>query len=342
MNFSAKFIRKMKHKNIPVFIPHTGCPHDCVFCSQTKITGVKALPYREQELIRVRETIENGLSTITEGEVEIAFFGGSFTGIDRDFMTELLTTAYGYIGGMVKGIRCSTRPDYVNQEICDILKYYGVTAVELGIQSTDNRVLSASNRGHTASQSKAACECINKNGFELGGQMMVGLPLSTLDSEIQTAKDIVSFGAKTSRIYPTVVFENTALYNMLKKGEYSPLSDDDAIIRTAACAEIFIKHNVEILRIGLHSSENLSSSPYGANHPAMGELVEGEIYFNLIKDLINDTDGNPITVSIPKGELSKCIGHKGKNRRRYIEIYGRHIKFTEDVSLEKYQVKLST
>ncbi len=328
------------HKNIAVFIPHLGCKHNCIFCSQTKITGASVMPDIKSELECVKRTIEEGLSTVTEGETEIAFFGGSFTGIDREYMISLLELASGYIGEKVKGIRCSTRPDYVNREICDILKNYGVTAVELGIQSTDDKVLIASRRGHAAGDSKRACELISENGFELGGQMMIGLPLSTAESEIQTARDIVAFGAKTSRIYPAVVFENTRLFDMAKSGEYIPLTTDDAVSRAAACAEIFIKNNVSILRIGLHSSENLTNAPYGANHPAIGELTEGEIYYNLIREQLEGIKADNITILIPPGELSKCIGHRGKNRKRFKELYNKNINFLQDGSLEKYSIKI--
>ncbi|MDD4125578.1 MAG: radical SAM protein [Eubacteriales bacterium] len=332
-----------RHSNIAVFIPHLGCHNSCIFCSQTRITGVlRTEPDINDELFRVNDAIERGLSTLKSGEAEIAFFGGSFTGIGEDRMIRLLECASSHIGGFVKGIRCSTRPDYVNQHICDILKSHGVTAVELGIQSTDNRVLEAARRGHDADTAKRACAIIKKNGFELGGQMMVGLPLSTSDSEIKTAEDIVSCGADTCRIYPLVVFENTPLYDMVKSGEYIPLTTEEAVTRAAACARVFIKHKVEILRIGLHSSENLACAPYGANHPAIGELAEGEIYFGLIKELLDgvNPEKNGITVRIPKGELSKCIGQKGINRSRLEQLYKIKIRFSEEDGIEKYNVNI--
>ncbi len=330
-----------KHKNIAVFIPHLGCPNTCVFCSQPKITGVcRAEPDINLELVRVRRTVEESLSTLGGSEAEIAFFGGSFTGIGEDRMTALLECAASYIGNSVKGIRISTRPDYVNPRICGILKSHGVTAVELGIQSTDESVLAASRRGHDVKAGRTACELIKSYGFELGGQMMVGLPRSNIENELATAMDIAAYGADTCRIYPVVVFEGTPLHDMVLSGEYVPLTTEEAVIRAAACAAVFIKRGVAILRIGLHASENLAAAPYGANHPAIGELVEGEIYFNLIKELLGDTRrDDKLTIRIPKGELSKCVGHGGRNRSRLKALYNLKIEFVEDNGLSKYNIR---
>ena len=210
-----------KHVNIPIFIPHLGCPNQCVFCNQRTISGVEQF-----DIANVKKEIEDALSTVDSSqEAEIAFFGGSFTGIDRNLMISLLELAYGYVtDGKVKSVRCSTRPDYIDEEILDILKKYGVTTIELGLQSSSDEVLSVSKRGHTRADEARSCDLIVQRGFELVGQMMIGLPASTLESEMETARFIVEHGAVGARIYPTVVFYETELCQMAKRGDYSPIS----------------------------------------------------------------------------------------------------------------------
>ena len=187
----------MRHVNIPVFIPHLGCPNQCVFCNQRKISGVK-----EFSIDEVKDIIDRALTTVSvDDEVEIAFFGGSFTGIERDTMISLLEIAHSYIElGRVKSIRCSTRPDYINEEVLSILKRYGVKTIELGLQSSSDKVLEITKRGHCFEAEEKSCAMIVENGFELVGQMMIGLPGSDLESEIRTARFIVSSGAGGARI----------------------------------------------------------------------------------------------------------------------------------------------
>ena len=190
------------HRNIPIFVPHLGCPNMCVFCNQKKISG-----HEKADFSSVKDEIEKALETVpADCEVQIAFFGGSFTGIDREDMIYLLETAKEFIDrGRVDSIRLSTRPDYIDEEILDILLKYKVKTIELGIQSMDDGVLLKSGRGHTAKDTERACALINSYGFELVGQMMTALPGSAPEKEIYTAKRICEMGAKGARIYPTVV-----------------------------------------------------------------------------------------------------------------------------------------
>ena len=333
-----------KHVNIPIFIPHLGCPNQCVFCNQRTISGVNSF-----ELSQVKSQIEDALSTISPYcEAEIAFFGGSFTGIDRELMISLLSLAYEYVScGRVKSIRCSTRPDYINEEILDLLEKYGVTTIELGLQSFSDNVLSISKRGHTAADEILACKMIIDRGFDLIGQMMIGLPGSTLDDEIRTAEFIVQSGAKGARIYPTVVFYGTELCEMAICGEYFPISLFDAIERSAKVLEIFLDNDVDVIRIGLCSTENLiDDEKYyaGPNHPALGEMVESSMLYNKITALLNnDRDYADIIlkVSVARGNLSKAIGQKKSNKCRLIREYGfADVKITEDASLSGYELKI--
>ena len=317
------------HRNIPFFVPHAGCPHCCVFCSQVKITGQCAEKDLKSEIAELRETLNSACGDFCESQ--IAFFGGSFTAIEKTRMVALLETANEYIRkGVATDVRVSTRPDAINEEILSLLAKYNVKNIELGVQSTNNKVLSACERGHLSAHSFSAARLITEKGFVFGGQMMVGLPESTLESEIQTAKDIVSMGAKEARIYPTVVFEGTKLFDMTKKGEYIPLSLDDAVERTAKCYKVFLDAGVKVLRIGLHASENLTNAPFGANHPSLGELVKSRVYTDIIAEKAGDCKGKTLVVRIKKEDISKLRGYNSTaiNRLKlqtgalHIEIVG--------------------
>ena len=233
-----------KHANIPIFIPHLGCPNNCVFCNQRSISGRQS--FDPADVVR---QIEEALSTIDDGcECEIAFFGGSFTGIDRELMIYLLDTAQGYIdAGRVGAIRLSTRPDYIDRERLDILSGYGVKTIELGLQSICDRVLDVTKRGHTSKDAEEACRLIKEYGFELIGQMMIGLPSSTLEDEIYTAQKICDMGADGARVYPTVVFYNTELCEMAERGDYIPLDEDDAVMRTKEVLSVFDRRGVKCI-----------------------------------------------------------------------------------------------
>lgn len=309
------------HRNLPFFVPHAGCPNCCVFCSQTKITGEKCEKELALEIAELRDMCESESRCFEESR--IAFFGGSFTAIERARMEALLAVANEYIDkGVASGIRISTRPDCINEEILSVLKQYRVTNIELGIQSTDDTVLRKCERGHCSHVSFESSKMIVNSGFELCGQMMIGLPGATVESEMQTAHDIVSMGATEARIYPTVVFEETKLYDMTLRGEYTPMELDEAIERTAKCYRVFLDAGVKLLRIGLHASENLKKAPYGANHQAMGELVKGEVYTDIISDIAGDCGGRILCVQIRRADTSMLCGHSGRAIARLKEKTG--------------------
>ena len=323
------------HVNIPVFIPHLGCPNQCVFCNQRAISGVK-----EFQAESVREIIDEALLTISDGqEAEIAFFGGSFTGIERVLMISLLEIAKEYIDKeKVASIRLSTRPDYIDGEIIEILKNYGVKTVELGLQSTSEDVLSLTKRGHGFKEEENACRMIVDAGFELVGQMMIGLPGSSLEKELECADFIIKSGALGARIYPTVVFYETELCEMAKAGIYEPISLENAVVRCARVFEKFYEAGVSVIRIGLHSSENLTSSEScfgGPNHPALGELVINEFFFERIsKKLIeHEFKNKTVRVCVAKGALSKAVGQKQNNKKRLSALISADVIFSENESL---------
>lgn len=332
----------MKHVNIPIFIPHLGCPNNCVFCNQRSISG-KSEFCRED----VDGEIKRALLTIDDDcDTEIAFFGGSFTGIDRELMIYLLDTAQKYIdAGKVKSIRLSTRPDYIDDGILTLLSRYGVKTVELGLQSMDDKVLAATKRGHSAKQGEEACRLVKKYGFSLVGQMMVGLPSSTPESERYTADLLCQLGVDAVRIYPTVVFYDTELCEMAQKGIYTPIETYEAVIRTKELLKIFDKNNIECIRVGLCASENLSSDNSvfgGANHSAIGELAMGEVFYDKMCELIErngSTRSKNIIFYVPRGATSKAIGQRRRNIERIMKkYYPTNVKVLEKNEIIGYNI----
>lgn len=335
----------MRHINIPLFVPHEGCPQQCSFCNQRTITGAKQAMTPE----RAMDEIETLLSSIEESdEVEIAFFGGSFTAIERNKMVALLRAAQPYIdSGRVSSIRISTRPDAIDHEILDILSKYRVKTIELGIQSMSDRVLNACRRGHSAADSASACKLIAERGFTLGGQMMIGLPEATIEDEMATARAITALGAKEARIYPTVVFRDTELYAQTQSGAYKPLELDEAIERTASVLEIFERAGVKLLRIGLCESEGLHDGSIvgGAFHPAMGELCQSALYRRSFSDALTkrpDLIGKPIVIGIAPGRLSAAIGQKKCNVKALKAAFSMpSIRFTENRRFSGYEFEIT-
>lgn len=331
-----------RHINIPIFIPHLGCPNQCVFCNQRTISGV-----REFDPASVKRIIEEHLATAKVGdEVEIAFFGGSFTGIDRTLMIELLDTAYEYVkSGKVSSIRCSTRPDYIDEEILSILGERGVLHIELGLQSVSGKVLSASKRGHGIDAEEKACRMIVDHGFKLVGQMMIGMPESTVEDELETARFIIDCGAKGARIYPTVVFRDTELCEMAASGEYQPLSVEEAVERSAKVYSLFSDNNIDVIRIGLCSSENLSGDETyygGPNHPAIGEMVLNKFYYEEIYGKaikLSPGQSDIIKIQVAKGALSKAIGQKKINKYNLMRALSvKDVLFAESEELSKQEI----
>ena len=333
----------MRHVNIPIFIPHMGCPNTCVFCNQRSISGKMSF-----DISSVKKEIDEALSTVKkEDSVEIAFFGGSFTGIDRSLMIDLLSLAQKYIdAGVVSSIRLSTRPDYIDGEILDILSSYSVGTIELGLQSMDDAVLEKSKRGHSSECAERACRMIKKRGFSLIGQMMIGLPDSTVEKEIYTAKKICEMGADGARIYPTVVFYQTELCQMMQSGAYTALSNDEAVYRTKEALKIFVEKGVPCIRVGLQSGENLSDESHvagGANHSAIGEMAMSAIYLDKICEQIDNQSPEKIPSKIlvycPKGEISKIVGQKRKNIEKICQKYGiKSVKVLEKDELLSYNI----
>lgn len=306
------------HANISFFIPHLGCTHRCSFCDQRSITGGNKLP-DESDIKAAVETAQKSRTYAPEN-TEIAFFGGSFTAIDREYMLTLLKAAEPFVkDGTVSGIRISTRPDAIDRERLEILREYGVSAIELGAQSMDSTVLLANKRGHTAEDVIKASFLIKEYGFSLGLQMMTGLYKSSYESDLYTVKEFIKIAPDTVRIYPTVVLKHTALAGFVERGEYIPPSLDDTL---KACAEYykkFAEKGINVIRMGLHhiNEEDYIAGPW---HPAFSQLcmsrIFGEEALNELKKL---PKGNYVMYVFER-EISVAVGHKKENILKFKEL----------------------
>lgn len=331
----------MRFYNIPIFVPHEGCPFDCIFCNQRKITGRDTTTTRE-EVFRI---IEEHLKTLPLGKkhVEAAFFGGSFTGISARKQEELLSVAKGFLdGGKIHGIRLSTRPDYITEEILNRLKRFGVTTVELGVQSMDEAVLLESQRGHTPKDVKRAAKLIRKYGFSLGLQMMTGLPGDTEKKCIKTAKKIIKLKPDEVRIYPTLVLKETMLSDLYEKGEYKPQTIDEAVAVCKKLIPMFEKKGIRVIRVSLATTEEIrdgASVVAGPYHPAFRELCEGEIYYDKLLRLLK-IHPKARAFSVNPKEISKAVGNGKRNILRIEEKYGFRVTIKPDDKIATGKIKV--
>ena len=318
--------------NISFFIPHMGCPHKCSFCDQNSITGQSDIPHGED----IENTLSKAMSEIKtqdREDTEIAFFGGSFTAINRDYMLELLSSAQPFIGkGKFGGIRISTRPDYIDKEILSLLKEYHVTTVELGCQSMNDEVLSANGRGHTRRDVVNSSRLIKEFGLRLGLQMMVGLYKSTPEVDLLTAREIAELYPEEVRIYPVVIMENTRLGDLFKSGEYVPYGFDCAVKLSAQILSFFEEKGISVIKLGLHASEVVEKDCIGGfYHPAFRELCESELYKKDIIKMLEGLSGKvtKAVVSVKPSLVSRVIGQKRSNIE-YFKSIGIDITVVQD------------
>ena len=329
----------MSHSNISIFVPHKGCPNDCSFCNQRTISGqtVSATP---PDVTKAVETaIEHN---VNPKNTEIAFFGGSFTAIEREYMCSLLTAAKCFLDShKFKGIRVSTRPDCIDIDVLETLKNYGVTAIELGAQSMDDDVLYANRRGHTSEDVRKASELIKKYGFELGLQMMTGLYKSDFKKDFYTAEEIVKLKPDTVRIYPTVVLKNTHLGYLQEIGEYKAPTAEESAPFCAELLQLFEDNNINVIKLGLHSSEAVEGDMLGgAYHPAFRELCEGYIYLEKMLEKLDGKDKNcQYTIFVNEKALSKAKGQQKRNEKA-LKNQGFHCIIKGKENLEEFEVKV--
>ncbi|MDO4792764.1 MAG: radical SAM protein [Filifactor alocis] len=331
---------------IPIFVPHKGCPNDCYFCNQRRITGF----IEEMTPERARGIIEEYLGFCEDSKrFEIAFFGGSFTAIPEEKRRALLEVAKEYIDGheRIDYAHISTRPDCIDDEILDELKAYGVRIIELGVQSLDEEVLRQSNRGHDVACVYRSAGKIREKGFLLGLQMMTGLKADTAQKSLDTARKFVLLRPDMVRIYPTLVIKDTVFERQLQSGEYRPWSLEETIDVVKRCKVLFERNGIRVIRMGLQPSDTVQSGSSvvdGPFHAAFGELVytamyrdflEQVLFFDRSREYERDAGGSArdkgglhsYTVTVNRREISKWVGEKRSTCEYFRLKYGEELRF---------------
>lgn len=332
---------------IPIFVPHLGCPNDCIFCNQKSISGQKKNITKEE----VKKKIEDYLKNIKEdAQIEIAFYGGSFTAIEEELQEELLKVAYEFVkNGEVESIRISTRPDCIDKTTLKRLKKYKVKTIELGVQSANDYILKRSNRGHNFEDVKKASKMIRWNGFKLGHQMMVGLPESTKNDEINTAKELIKLKPQMVRIYPVLVVKNTKLEKEYQEGIYQPLSLAQAVDTCKELVMMFADKKVEVIRVGLQSTEEISNPENeksevvaGPYHPAFRQLVESGMWYDAIVSKIKklNVKVKEVKVTVNQIDANNVIGHKKENVLKLKELYDVDLILKQDNKIKQGKSKI--
>lgn len=312
-----------KRSIIPIFVPHMGCPNNCVFCDQHRITG-NITPPNEKT---VRDTIIDGLSKTPAGaETQLAFYGGSFTAIPVYEQKKLLGAALPFLHlGQISSVRVSTRPDAIDEERLSLLKEYGVRTIELGSQSMCEEVLRASQRGHTPEQTQAAAQLIKASGFELILQMMTGLPEDTKERTVYTARRIIDLKPDGVRIYPTVIIDNTNLCDMWRAGAYREHTVEEAVDWCAEILPMFEEAGIPVIRLGLNPTEELSggAAVAGAYHPALGELVASRVLLGRARALLKEYEhGEQVVLGVNRSDVSVMVGQHRQNINALVSEYG--------------------
>ena len=357
-----------KHAIIPIFIPHRGCPHDCVFCNQRKITARTAdvTPDDARQIIDTwlttlrnepaDDSTQSGGSVKSRGSiVEAAFYGGSFTGIPIEEQSAFLAVTYEYkMKGLIDKVHLSTRPDYIDRDILDNLRSYSVDTIELGVQSFDDDVLRLSGRGHTAEDVYRAVSLIREYGFELGIQLMIGLPGDSKEKCVMSARKAAELSPSLARLYPTIVLDDTALKEMYLRGDYVPLSREQAVDWTKEMYKILDDAGITIMRVGLKSTDIIGEGGAvngGTYHPAFRQLVEGEIAKERIIPLFDEiyswissgsADEKPsVTISSNSRWFSNMTGHHACNRKFFEAKYPDvRIRWSSDDTLPDGQFRV--
>ncbi|MBO5397548.1 MAG: radical SAM protein [Clostridia bacterium] len=336
---------------IPIFVPHLGCPNECTFCNQRKISGEQKNVTEED----VKRIIEYYLESFKDkdAKVEVAFFGGSFTAIEPELQEKLLKAAYEYIKlKKVDSIRVSTRPDAIDKTILKRLKKYKVKTIELGVQSTNNYILEKCKRGHTFDDVKKASKLIRWHGFTLGHQMMVGLPESTVLDEMNTAKDLAKLKPKMVRIYPVLVIRGTELEKEYLDGTYEPLSLEQAVERCKELCYFFGKKKINVIRVGLQNTETIcdpkkskSEVVAGPYHETFRQLVESSMYYDTIVDKIKqfNTKVKEVEIKVNPQNVSNVVGFKRQNIEKLKNTYDVDvlIKMDEKCPVSKIDVTVT-
>ncbi|MCB2180990.1 MAG: radical SAM protein [Desulfobulbaceae bacterium] len=299
---------------IPFFIAHQGCPHQCVFCNQHVITGTQAWLTADKVAAEIRECL--AWPRDKKRPVQVAFYGGSFTGLETARQEELLGAVQPFLeNGAVNAIRLSTRPDYIDRRKAIFLKQKGVAVVELGIQSFDENVLTRCRRGHRADHVEMAFKLLREAGLSVGGQLMVGLPGERTRAVLDGARRLATLAPDMVRIYPTLVLKNSPLADLYSQGNYRPLSLQRAVCLCAQLKMIFEESHIPVIRMGLQPSDSLEKDLVaGPYHPAFGELVLSRLFFrklrNYLKNLQQMQVGGRMRLLLSRADISLFQGQK--------------------------------
>jgi histone acetyltransferase (RNA polymerase elongator complex component) len=312
---------------IPIFIPHAACPHRCVFCSQSQITGFSGpVPPREEIEKIIFSHLEHRPKN--RATTQVSFFGGSFLGLLPVRIRSLIDIVQPFIvSGQIDAIRCSTRPDTITGEILDLIAQCPVSTIELGVQSMDDEVLKLSNRGHTARDTQHAVGLLKRKNYEIGIQMMVGLPGDTQDTAMSTARKIVDLTPDFVRIYPTIVLSDTLLAKWRNSGRYTPMPLDQCVSLVKKIYLLFRENNIPVIRMGLQPTPELQKQGVildGPYHPSFGHLVYSEIFLDHMESVIAQKKiktGDLVVHVHPKGE-SMLRGINNVNIRMLSQRHG--------------------
>ena len=323
----------MSKKNyiVSLFIPHLGCPNDCIFCNQRKITNYIEVVKKDE----IRNEIRNQLANFpnkSQEDIQIAFYGGSFTGIEETAMIDYLKIANEFIeDGKVRSIRLSTRPDYIDEHILKILKEYNVETIELGVQSMVDSILDANLRCHDSNCVRIATKLIKSFGFELGLQMMTGLYKSTSDMDLYTADELIKLQPDFVRIYPTLVIKNTLLENYTQTNKYTPQSLDESVDNSTKIYLKFIEANIPVIRLGLLNTDNIKDGKdvvAGAIHPNYRQLVEDNLYRKVVDYVLENRKIQSLEIHVKPNILNNFVGFNKENKLYFTKKYGlKNIKF---------------
>lgn len=330
----------MKPVTVPFFISHQGCPHTCIFCDQQVISGSSGGLPTAGEMV---DKIERWRATSAGRPLEVAFFGGSFTALPESRQTELLSPLQNLLkSGLITSVRLSTRPDYIDDRRVGYLAEMGVRTIELGVQSMDDPVLSASGRGHTAADSEEAIRCIKKRGLSAGAQLMPGLPGDTTARSLSSLERVISAGADFIRIYPAVVLRGTELARRYRAGEYHPLTVAAGVSLCKKMLHRAMKAGVPVIRIGLQADEGLNEQTLlgGGWHPALGQLVRSELYGDLLCQMVSRFPcPSTLTVKCHPKRLSDVTGVARANLQR-LRLQGRSVSVVADCRLAEEEVQV--
>ncbi len=314
---------------LPFFIPHAGCPHQCVFCDQRRITGKQGGP----EPSAVGPAVEDRLKAAPGREpMEVAFFGGTFTALPRERQLAYLSAVRPFItAGAVSGIRVSTRPDAVTPDVLALLKQHQVRTVELGVQSMDSEVLRLSGRGHTPEDTVRASVLLREQGFLFGIQLMPGLPGDSPELFLRTVEQVIGLAPGFVRIYPALVIAGTPLERLYRDGNYLPLSLPEAVTLCSRALGRFREAGIAVIRIGLQPTEDLlrpGAVVAGPWHPAFGQLVESSLFLDRMRSLLAGSRSR--TLRVHPRDLSTAIGQRKTNLGALRREFGRDVAILSD------------